>query len=445
MAEHAPARRFWHRLTLTEVSGAMGDLGTYIPIVVALCLQYGLSLRGTLVLSGIASVSTGLLFDIPMAVQPMKSIAAVALAADVSEGFSIDSMLAAGIITASFVMLLGMTGLIDHFNQLIPLPVVRGLQLGLGALLAKKGVGLLATDHDWTARLFGWNGHLLAVLCFSFVVLFYRSNRVPSALLLFSFGLTIASLRSIDSATDSSMNANTTGGCVSEVPVAEEAFVPHIIGWDDWQRGFIYMAVPQIPLTTLNSAIAVCKLSGDLFPDRPAEPARVATSVGAMNICMCVLGGFPMCHGAGGLAGQYRFGGRSGVSVILLGGLKVTLGMLFGQSCLELLHACTFPYSVLGTMLCVSGLELAIAGMVAKESDSTGDAAEREWETNFLLVSTAVGTIAYASTALGFAIGLLVHGILRASVLLGVNDGESQDVRTCSVETEGSLLQHGSE
>lgn len=79
--------------------------------------RYGLSLRNTFVLSGISSIATGLMFDIPMAVQPMKSIAAVALAADTSADFTIESMLAAGMITASFVMLLGLSGLIDAFNR----------------------------------------------------------------------------------------------------------------------------------------------------------------------------------------------------------------------------------------------------------------------------------------------------------------------------------------
>ena len=420
----------------------MGDLGTYIPIVVSLAIQYGLSLRGTLVLSGLASISTGMLFGIPMAVQPMKSIAAVALAADDSDGFTIDSMLAAGIITASFVMLLGVTGLIDRFNDLIPLPVVRGLQLGLGALLARKGVQLLATDHDWTARLLGWNGHLLAALCFSFVLLFYRSNQIPSALLLFSFGLSVAAVRSLDGDANSPSNATDASACVHEAPEGQEAFVPHMISWDDWQRGFIHMAVPQIPLTTLNSVIAVCKLSGDLFPDRPAAPARVATSVGVMNICMCLLGGFPMCHGAGGLAGQYRFGGRTGASVMLLGGLKATLGLLFGQSCLALLHQCAFPYAVLGSMLCVSGLELALAGMADSRVGGGGGTDMDEWESGFLLVSTAVATIAYASTALGFVIGLLAHGILKASASLGLNAGPEP---AGAMDTGGLLQQRGSE
>jgi hypothetical protein len=153
--------QFGRRLTTMEISGSMGDLGTYIPIVVALSIQcvarstrglrsrarplrlewhchtptdvrhlmltvrspcprarrYGLSLRNTFVLSGISSIATGLMFDIPMAVQPMKSIAAVALAAETSEEFTIESMLAAGMITATFVMVLGLTGLIDAFNK----------------------------------------------------------------------------------------------------------------------------------------------------------------------------------------------------------------------------------------------------------------------------------------------------------------------------------------
>ena len=75
---------------------------------------------------------------------------------------------------------------------------------------------------------------------------------------------------------------------------------------------------------------------------------QVASSVGLMNILMCLLGGFPMCHGAGGLAGQYRFGGRTGASVEFLGITKIVLGLTFGQRCLELLSSCAFPYAVLG-------------------------------------------------------------------------------------------------
>src|SRR5207245_2328522 len=81
--------------------------------------------------------------------------------------------------------------------------------------------------------------------------------------------------------------------------------------WSDFVTAFPKAALPQIPLTTLNSVIAVCALSADLFPARRAEPRRVAISVGAMNLVAAWFGGMPMCHGAGGLAGQYRFGART--------------------------------------------------------------------------------------------------------------------------------------
>jgi hypothetical protein len=33
-----------------------------------------------------------------------------------------------------------------------------------------------------------------------------------------------------------------------------------------------------------------------------------------MNLVLCWLGAMPMCHGAGGLSGQYLFGARGGTS-----------------------------------------------------------------------------------------------------------------------------------
>ena len=107
--------------------------------------------------------------------------------------------------------------------------------------------------------------------------------------------------------------------------------------------------LPQIPLTTLNSVIAVCALAADLFPDRKAEPRKVAVSVGLMNLVACWFGGMPMCHGAGGLAGQYRFGARTNGSILFLGGIKMALAVLFGSSLMTLCVAS--PASVLGVLL----------------------------------------------------------------------------------------------
>ncbi|NJO54669.1 MAG: hypothetical protein HC829_07365, partial [Bacteroidales bacterium] len=88
--------------------------------------------------------------------------------------------------------------------------------------------------------------------------------------------------------------------------------------------------IPQVPLTLLNSVVAVCALSVDLFPHRPANPRLVAVSVALMNLVCCPLGAMPMCHGTGGLAGQHRFGARTGGSVVMLGATKMLLAVLVG-------------------------------------------------------------------------------------------------------------------
>ncbi|GJM93751.1 hypothetical protein PR202_ga10336 [Eleusine coracana subsp. coracana] len=67
----------------------------------------------------------------------------------------------------------------------------------------------------------------------------------------------------------------------------------------------------------------------------------------------------PCCHGVNGLAGQYRFGGRSGASVVFLAAGRLVLGLVFGNSIVRILGQ--FPIGILGVMLLFSGVELAMA------------------------------------------------------------------------------------
>lgn len=57
---------------LAEISGAFGDAGTLLPIIVALALQGSINLDSTLVFSGLFNVLTGVVFGVPLPVQPMK-------------------------------------------------------------------------------------------------------------------------------------------------------------------------------------------------------------------------------------------------------------------------------------------------------------------------------------------------------------------------------------
>jgi len=57
---------------LSEISGSLGDLGTLLPLMIALAVNNSISLSTTLVFSGLWNVFTGVFFGIPLPVQPMK-------------------------------------------------------------------------------------------------------------------------------------------------------------------------------------------------------------------------------------------------------------------------------------------------------------------------------------------------------------------------------------
>ena len=193
-------------------------------------------------------------------------------------------------------------------------------------------------------------------------------------------------------------------GLLAELHIGAQWSMPQLFSADDWHEGVLRGAIPQIPLTTLNSVIAVCALSTDLFPAKAAAPRKVATSVGLMNLLCCPLGAMPMCHGAGGLAAQYRFGARTGGSVVMLGIAKMALALLFGGSLLAWLQA--YPRSVLGVLLLFSGLELAL---VCRDQTAKADF--------FVMILTAGACLAI-NTAVGFVVGwvmavLLIWGLFR--------------------------------
>ena len=166
-----------------------------------------------------------------------------------------------------------------------------------------------------------------------------------------------------------------------------------------WKRGFLKGAVPQIPLSVLNSVVAVCKLTRDLFPEKAASATSVSVTMGAMNLVGCWFGAMPCCHGAGGLAGQYKFGGRSGGCVAALGALKLTLGLALGGSMLRVLAE--FPVGLLGVLLLFAGVKLAVA---ARDMASKAEAF-------VMLLCTAVSLVG-SSAALGFLCGMVAHGLL---------------------------------
>ncbi|MFH0953638.1 MAG: putative sulfate/molybdate transporter [Verrucomicrobiota bacterium] len=366
------------RFNRHEIAGSLGDMGTFLPLLVGMASQNGLNFASALFFAGLFNVVTGLTFAIPMAVQPMKAIAAIAL----TEGLSANQIVAAGATVSLVVLVLGLTGLIDWLNRVIPRSVVRGLQLSLGLSLLMKALQMIQKTGTWFAP----DSYLVGALAALVVLFFFFSRRVPPALVLFAAGLLLAAWASPEVLR--SLRFGFT------LP----AWSPP--AWKDFASALPKAVLPQIPLTTLNSVIAVTALAADLFPGADCRPRKVAVSVGLMNLVACWFGGMPMCHGAGGLAGQYRFGARTNGSILFLGAAKMLVAVLFGGS---LIAVCkVFPASILGVMLAFSGMELAL---VVRDQTRKTDV--------FSMLLTAGACLALNNIALGFLLGLLMTWCVR--------------------------------
>lgn len=387
---------------LAEISGALGDLGTLLPLMITLAVNGSISLSTTLVFSGFFNLVTGVVFGIPLPVQPMKAIAAAAIASHASERETV----AAGSVVAIIVLLLSITGLLHWVTRIIPIPVVKGIQFGAGlSLVISAGTSLLQPFiHNWA---FALDNLAWSLAAFLLLILTQRASRFPYALIIFVTGLVLAIIF-----------------------VATSSYhLPHFHVWHPWfalpwwSADAIGMGIAQLPLTTLNSIIAASALATDLLPNLPAPSVTaLGISVAGMNLLGCWFGAMPVCHGAGGLAAQYRFGARSGASIILLGLFKMILGIVFGETLLDLLKG--FPKSLLGIMVIAAGLELAKVGQSLNHGasdlwESSVDQDQQKRHKNIsdqerserwtVMLMTTAGILAFKNDAVGFVAGMLCH------------------------------------
>src|SRR5271163_3559996 len=334
----------FRRQPLAEISGSLGDLGTFLPIVIAETIGHQISLSTTLIFTGVFNVFTGLFFGIPLPVQPMKAIAAVAI----SKSFNAGQTAAAGIFVASGIFLFSVTGVLTRFTALIPIPVVKGIQVGAGLSLIVAAGAKTAAPLSWAGPT--WNdNYIWMIVAFVALLAFTKTPGAPYALVVFCIGLVFAATE---------LNNTSDGRAPGLRLWRPYTQVPH---GTDWQVGIFDAGLGQLPLTTLNSIIAVTHLSADLLPEVPTPSiTAIGLSVAGMNLFGCWFGAMPVCHGSGGLAAQFRFGARSGASIIFLGLLKLIFGLVFGQSLVDLLQR--FPHALLAVMILAAGIELASVG-----------------------------------------------------------------------------------
>ena len=359
-----------------ELAGAFGDLGTFIPFLVGYLTVSKMDPVGVLVAFGIFKIFVGLYFRTPVPIQPMKAIGTAAITHPglVAPG----AILASGLFTGAVWLLLGVTGAVTWIARITSRPIVQGLVLGLGLSLILEGVKLM--EGDWLLA--------VAAMALTFVLLSYE--RVPAMLALLALGAGAALVRE--------------PGILAELArISFHPRLPHIgiagLRWEDLVTGVLVLGLPQVALTLGNAIVATVEENNALFPDRPITVRTVAIDHGVMNLVSASIGGVPMCHGAGGMAGHVRFGARTGGALVMLGGIVLFTGLFLGDSVATLFKL--FPSSLLGVILLFGGLELAVG--------AHGNALAKQ--DRYVVLLTA--GIAMWNMGAGYLAGLLLHHATR--------------------------------
>ncbi|MBH8559587.1 putative sulfate/molybdate transporter [Hymenobacter negativus] len=358
------------RLDRNELAGAFGDLGTDLPLLIGVIAASGIDSASVLILFGLMQVFTGLWYRMPMPVQPLKAFAALVIAQKIPGRVIFGGGLAIGV----SMFFLSVTGLIDALARLVPKAVVRGIQFGLALQLAT----LALTKYVGAD---GAAGYALAAAAFAVTVVLFGNRRWPAALIVIALGVAYALVFKLDLAT------------------AQRAVGLHLPTWHlpqaaDILTGAVLLALPQIPLSLGNSILATKQVAHDLFPERePLTIKKISFTYALMNLANPFFGGFPVCHGSGGMVGHYAFGARTGGSVVIYGGIFLVMGLFFSQGFAEVVQI--FPLPVLGVLLLFEALSLAT--LLRDVSGSRSD----------LLVSLLVGLLC-AGLPYGYLVGLVV-------------------------------------
>ena len=369
-----------NRYDRAELAGAFGDLGTFIPFVVAYITINKMDPLGILLGFGLFKIFVGLYFKTPVAVQPMKAIGGAAIAHPdlVSPGMIWGS----GIFTAVFWATMALTGAIGWLEKITAKPVIRGIMLGLGISFIMQALDLAKEQP------------LLALAAAILTLLFLSNQRIPAMLLLLALGIAYSFVQ--DPGLASKLSTVSLHFRLPELTVGK-------ISWSDLVLGTLILGLPQAPLTLGNAILGVTAENNELFPDRPVKVKTIALDHGLMNVVSAAIGGVPLCHGAGGMAGHVRFGARTGGALVILG-LLVTFTGLFLSDSVALLFG-LLPTAILGVILFFTGLELA---------SIVRDIGSRK-EDVYVMLATA--GLAVVNMGVAFVAGVALYYAMRRGVV----------------------------
>jgi hypothetical protein len=376
------------RFDRNELAGAFGDIGTDFPLIVGIILASGMNPVSVLVIYGILQITTGLIYGIPMPVQPLKAMAVIVI----TQKLGGNILCGAGLAIGGLMLVLTLSGLINVIARIVPLCVVRGIQLGLGMQLA-----ILALKDYVPAD--GMLGYGIAFLSFIFVILLMGNRKYPPALFIIAIGILYAVLFKLNL-------TNIAQGVGLHLPEFQMPALPDIL------TGFLILTLPQIPLSIGNSILATQQTARDLFPEKPPLTIRkISLTYSIMNLIAPFFGGIPVCHGAGGMAGHYTFGARTGGAIVIYGLLYLIAGLFFGGVFADIVNI--FPKPMLGVILFFEAMALMkLCFSLGRDIESRPrDEMGTAFSKSQILIVLMVGLMAVC-LPYGYLIGLIIGTIL---------------------------------
>lgn len=356
-----------YEFNLRELAGSMGDFGTLFPLAVSYIAINGMNPAGLFIMLGLTNIALGLIYKLPMPLQPKKIIAVTAI----SQKWDPSLIHASGFGLGILWLFLSLTGLLQKLVKITPDFIVRGIQLALGITLAVQAVKW-AVPSPW-----------LGVLAIALVVLLRDNRYAPASLVLMALGVGIVAWQG--------NMPNSWDFSLTLPPLS----IPKL--QDVW-KAMLLAGFAQIPLSITNAVIAPAALIREYFPEKAVSEKKLLLNMGWMNVVSSFFSGMPMCHGAGGLAGQYYFGARTGGASILEGLIEVAIGLFLSRSIADIMA--NFPMPLIAGMMLMVGFQLART--VRKL---------RGWELG-LAIGTAILSV-FTNIGIGFLGGLLATIIYR--------------------------------
>ncbi len=393
-----------YRFNRQEFAGSLGDLGVVLPLGIAMILINGLNPLGLFFSVGLFYLLSGVYYRIPVPVEPMKVIGAYAVAT----GIGAPEIMASALLIGVLLMVIALTGAMTFIGRHTPKAVVRGVQLSTGLLLMAEGVRFMigtstfqklqeAAEPYLVVQSIGPVpfGLVLGIAGGILTLLLLENKRLPAGLVVVFGGIAAGLLLGTrEGLSDLSVGFN----------------LPEILPFGfpsgaDFSLALLVLVLPQLPMTLGNAVIANVDLSRQYFGEAAGRATYKANCItmALANFMSFLVGGMPLCHGAGGLAAHYRFGARTPGSNVIIGAIFLLLAIVFGSHILGILQL--IPMAVLGILLVFAGSQLALTIM---DLDARKD---------FFVVFTIVGITLATNLAAGFITGVVVAWMLRSEKL----------------------------